>query len=283
MNLCRPCWKDVEMAGINKKIHDPERKNYWNEEYVIYWKKRVDEANDKREGRSAIVKDDVKSSSDSLYANAISLLNIDKNDKVMELGCGFGRSLPLLCELAGKVAAVDISKEMIRYAQEFCRNKNVGFYVSPGEDLPFPDESFDAIVCFASFDAMYQAETLMEINRIGKVGARVLITGKNDNYHRDDNEALVAEKAAREKKHPNYFTNTEKLIGNLDYFGFMLDTQRYFLRRGDFMKGISAGETVKPDRFYEYLFVLKKTKAISGVRNPVSISSSVSRVCAGES
>lgn len=254
-----------------------EREKYWNEDYLRYWKARVDEANESGAGSSRMVKGDTKTSADRLYLDAIGLLKIGAAHKVLELGCGFGRSLPLLCKIALQVNAVDISKEMIKAARESCRENNVRFHVSPSECLPFPEESFDAVVCFAAFDAMYQAEALVEMNRVSKTGARVLITGKNDNYYDDDTVALEAEVGARMKKHPNYFTDVEGLIKNLDKFGFEVETQKYYLRRGDFAKKIAGGE--RPTMFYEYLLVLKKKKA-PGKCQGLVISSKVSKTYA---
>ena len=43
--------------------------------------------------------------------------------------------------------------------------------------------------------------------RVTELGGRILITGKNDKYYADDEQAYIAEEAARKKGHPNYFTD----------------------------------------------------------------------------
>ncbi len=257
-----------------RKLGDAEREKYWNEDYVRYWKARVEEANKSGTDASSMVAGDAKTSTDKLYIDAIGLLQLSKTDRVLELGCGFGRSLPVLCGAALHVTAVDISREMIHAARESCEEKNISFHVSPSEGLPFADDSFDAVVCFAAFDAMYQSEALMEMNRVSRLGARVLITGKNDDYFDDDAAAVAAEIGARAKKHPNYFTDVSRLLGNLDKFGFEVETQKYFLRRGDFAKEIALAE--RPKSFYEYLLVLKKISACS-VRKDFLISDKTSK------
>lgn len=266
------------MSESGKRRHDDaEREKYWNEDYVRYWKARVDEANKSGVDTSSLIAGDSKASTDRLYVDAIGFLQLSKGDEVLELGCGFGRSLPVLCRAARHVTAVDISKEMIRAARESCEEKNASFHVSPSEALPFADDSFDAVVCFAAFDAMYQSEALREMNRVSRLGARVLITGKNDDYFDDDSAALAAEAGARAKKHPNYFTDVNLLARNLDKFGFRIQAQKYFLRRGDFARDIATTE--RPERFYEYLFVLKKTGACSAGDDLV-ISSEISKAYA---
>ncbi len=259
------------------KPGDAEREKYWNEDYVRYWKARVEEANKSGADASSLVVGDAKTSTDDLYIDAIALLRLGKSDRVLELGCGFGRSLPTLCQAALHVTAVDISREMINAAKESCREKNIGFHVSPSEALPFQDDSFDAVVCFAAFDAMYQSEALLEMNRVCRSGARVLLTGKNDDYFDDDAAALAAEKGARAKGHPNYFTDVRMLMENLDKFGLEIETQKYFLRRGDFAK--KTAREARPEKFYEYLLVLKKMHAV-GTHESLTISSDVSKTYA---
>ena len=151
--------------------------------------------------------------------------------------------------------------------------KNINFYVYPSESLPFPDQVYDVVVCFAAFDAMYQAQALIEMNRICKVGARVLITGKNDNYYDDDAAAFNAEIGARRKNHPNYFTDVLKLTQNIKQFGFAIDVQQYYSRRGDF--GSTEYQKKMPDKFYEFLFVLHKiSKTNVSENNKISNASS---------
>jgi ubiquinone/menaquinone biosynthesis C-methylase UbiE len=241
----------------NKNTSDSKREKYWNEDYVRYWMERVGEANNENVSVSKIIKGDSITSTDQSCINAITLLKINKTDQVIEIACGFGRSLPMLCQAAKHVTAIDISNEMIKIAQDCTNDKNICFYVYPSEDLPFPDQVYDVVVCFAAFDAMYQTEALIEMNRICKEGARVLITGKNNNYYDDDDNAFNAEIGARKKNHPNYFTDVLKLTQDIKQFGFAIDVQQYYSRRGDF--GSEIHERKMPDKFYEYLFVLRKT------------------------
>lgn len=260
--------------SIKMKPGNSEREKYWNQDYVAYWKARVEEANNNRTQASAVVAGDAKTSSDGLYSWAIDLLSITNADAVLELGCGFGRSLAKLCQAASHVAAVDISEKMIEVAKGACQEPNISFHVSPSEELPFPSEAFDVVVCFAAFDAMYQTEALIEMNRVCKTGARLLITGKNDNYHDDDVAALEAEIGARAKNHPNYFTDVKKLMRNLTVFGLRLETQKYYLRRGDFSKQVA--HELMPEIFYEYLLILRKVAACDA-SGTLAISSEMSR------
>jgi len=238
------------------KAKDQIRLNYWNENYVQYWKSRVTEANASKSEGSSMVAGDVATAGDVRYKQAIDLLGVNPRHRLLELGCGFGRSLPVLSLLACEVDAVDISKQMIETAEREYSDININFHVSPSEDMPFRDEKFDRIVCFAAFDAMFQKEALIEMHRVTKLGGRILLTGKSDNYYPDDRKAYEAELGARAKGHPNYFTDVPKLLADLGHFGFGKVHAIYYERRGDFADG--HGSTVLPLQFYEYLLVLEK-------------------------
>jgi ubiquinone/menaquinone biosynthesis C-methylase UbiE len=258
----------------NKKYHDLKREKYWNKDYASYWMGRVNEANDSINKSSNVIKGDSLTTSDQTYINAINLLKITKKDILLEIGCGFGRSLSFLSNCAKHVTAVDISKEMINIARESNDEKNISYHVSPSEDLPFKDQVYDIVICFASFDAMYQKEALIEMNRILKLGGKVLITGKNDNYKNDDVEAYNAEVGARKKNHPNYFTDVLKLTKNIKNFGFKINIQKFYQYRGDFSS--NKVKNIIPKFFYEFLLIIQKTSETQ-VRINDEISSAFSR------
>lgn len=262
----------------DKKIndaHDQNRLHYWNENYVQYWKARVAEANTAHSWSSAMVAGDGATTNDARYLQAIELLRINRKHSVLELGCGFGRSLPILSWLANEVAAVDISEQMIDAAKRDFAATNISFHVSPSEDLPFDDDKFDRIVCFAAFDAMFQTEALLEMHRICKMGGRILLTGKNDNYHPDDRKAHEAELGARNKGHPNYFTDVKRLLSDLMHFGLSAVSEQYYERRGDFSDGLERKEM--PTHFYEYLLILEKCSGGVAPAEAVSYYNDVSK------
>ena len=164
---------------------------------------------------------------------------------------------------------------MIEAAKKDCSEyEKVKFAVSEAEKTSYRSNTFDNLICYAVFDALCQKEALLEMNRILKKTGTVLITGKNDNYFVDDREALIAERNARKKRHPNYFTDLKKLFEHLGDFGFSLIDNRFFLRRGDTHKDCFI--TSIPDCFYEYMIVLKKIKHITNDIN-IEISDSFSR------
>jgi len=243
------------------------REDYWNKDYYNYWLKRVEESNQQAKS-SELVKDDTLVSSDTNYFESIRLLEMKKSSTILEIGCGFGRSLELLSNLSKKVVAIDISEAMIKAAKmSNSKVKNIVFIVSEAENTDFRSNYFDYIVCFAVFDALDQLKALNEINRLLKLGGKVILTGKNNNYYKNDKKAITAERNARKKGHPNYFTDYKKLLQNMQNFGFKVIHNHFFVRRGYFIKQKFVKNM--PNKFYEYRLVLQKTGS-SNYNNKIS-------------
>ena len=252
-----------------------DRRSYWNDDYFKYWKARVDEANDHQADSSKLISGDALTTDDEVYFNAIKMLDLVASDHVLELGCGFGRSVPLIATKVSEVVAIDISEAMINEARNRCRNiANVKFLVSEAEKINLPDQIFSKIICFAVFDALSQADALKEINRLLQDGGLLLVTGKNDSYFADDQNAHIAEIRARSKGHPNFFTDVVFLKENLCKFGFAMKKERYFRRRGD--TSLEKFTECLPSMFYEYAFILEKIGPVQADA-PTSISSYYSK------
>ncbi|MCX7796477.1 MAG: methyltransferase domain-containing protein [bacterium] len=72
------------------------------------------------------------------------LTRIDKDQKVLEIGCGTGNYIIALNSLKGCQAwGIDISEEMLSIAQN--RTSNVDFRVQDAINIDFPSEFFDFI------------------------------------------------------------------------------------------------------------------------------------------
>jgi len=232
------------------------RKNYWNKAYVDYWKGKVQQSNESLEITDP-------TSTDKTYLRMIDMLDIKKTDTVLDVGCGYGRSLPYLASSSKKVIGIDISHQMIEEAKKITHShNNIILQVAESESMDLDDNLIDKIICFAAFDAMHQNKALVEFNRVCKIGGKLLVTGKNNYFMRDDKEAKLAELGARQKNHPNFFTDVSLLIESLHLFGFELEFEEYYVRRGDF--STDKIEKNIPEQFYEYMLLLKK------INNPVN-------------
>ena len=229
-------------------------KEFWNN-YVEYWENKVIEANSKSESCD-------KTMSDLLFVNYVELLQIQKGEKLLDFGCGTARLYPYFRKQYENSIYIgaDVSGTTLEHAQRNNEDLQIGrdLYEFDGLNLPFKDGYFDKVVCWGVFDACRQEEILLELFRVIKPNGKILITGKNNTYFEDDEAAYVAEINARKKGHPNYFSDIHNLILQIPKRGAIIEEQRFFFRRCDFAKNIYQSEI--PDRFYEWMFILRKSE-----------------------
>ena len=232
---------------------DP-RKAYWNEKYLEYWRTRVAEAG---EGTSSVVEGDARTEDDEVYERIFSD-NPFHTGSLLDVGCAWGRMFPIYLAQNLRISGVDISQAMIESAEEQWKGHEAVDVLeeSSAEQLPFADGLFDNLVCLATFDATYQHQAMSEFLRVTRPGAHIYVTGKNDRYCADDAAALAAEKGARSKGHPNYFTATKELVEQLEGQGHKLLAAYYFDRRGDF--AAMKYESEMPEYFYEYFLIFER-------------------------
>lgn len=86
------------------------------------------------------------------YPPMLAELEIDPFDNVLDVGCGTGPVIELLAKKYPEkhFVGLDITPAMIEVAQSKGLS-NADFLVGDAENLPFGDESFDAVLCSNSF------------------------------------------------------------------------------------------------------------------------------------
>jgi len=114
---------------------------------------------------------------------ALAMLSIRPGDRVLDVACGPGNFTRDFAEAAseGLVVGLDASASMLRVAVRDTESPNVAYLRGDACALPFRDDSFDAVCCFA---ALYLIEepmrALEEIVRVLAPGGRVaLLTSCN--------------------------------------------------------------------------------------------------------
>ncbi|NLO49319.1 MAG: class I SAM-dependent methyltransferase [Clostridiales bacterium] len=107
---------------------------------------------------------------------AVKLGGFVRGNRILELGCGEGRTIEYLQEKYGLlVTGCDINKDMIKKAKQ--RNPKLQIRLSDGVSLDFPSLYFDGAIMECSFSLMTRHQELLhELYCILKPGAVLTIS-----------------------------------------------------------------------------------------------------------
>ena len=99
-------------------------------------------------------------------------LTLEPTDTLLDVGCGPGYSFEVFdCDVTG----VDSSKELLRRAHEKTVHANA-------EKLPFPDKSFDAVICVTALHNFeHPDKALKEMKRVCKRTGAITVLKKAKN------------------------------------------------------------------------------------------------------
>ena len=81
----------------------------------------------------------------------LKLLCIQKDDAALDVGTGTGVLIPLLTSYTGNITAIDSAEKMIEVARRKFGETGVKFIHGDALEYPFPDDSFDHIICYSVF------------------------------------------------------------------------------------------------------------------------------------
>ena len=102
---------------------------------------------------------------------------LEEGARVLDVGCGTGVAARLAAEQVaptGVVAGVDPNPGMLAVARRTA--PGIAWHIGAAEDLPLPDESFDAALCSLSFQFFAdKVKALQEVRRVLAPGGRVAL------------------------------------------------------------------------------------------------------------
>jgi ubiquinone/menaquinone biosynthesis C-methylase UbiE len=110
----------------------------------------------------------------------VSLFQLQKRAKILDVGAGTGGIVPYLLEAIGpegSIWAIDFAEEMVKIGRKkFQKESRVIFEQASVEDLPYKGRFFDQIVCFGAFPHFeYKGKALEEMNRVLKSQGTLII------------------------------------------------------------------------------------------------------------
>lgn len=131
---------------------------------------------------------DVVSGYEKSYRDeGVKMLDLQKGERVLEIGIGTGQCLVQFAKSVGPlggVYGVDISESMVKQAKKRVErempNSSFRLEVADGMNLPFEKEFFDALfMCFTLelFSASDISLVLQECSRVLKKGGRLCVVG----------------------------------------------------------------------------------------------------------
>lgn len=115
--------------------------------------------------------------SSKMYQGVMDKLRMQPFESLLDVGCGTGTILSMVLReyKSAKISGIDISEEMLKKASA-ALGDSAELINGDSDNLPWKDNSFDVIVCNASFHHYPEPKkVLMEMRRVLKPNGRVII------------------------------------------------------------------------------------------------------------
>jgi len=106
-----------------------------------------------------------------LAERTLAIADVKPAHRVLDVACGTGLVSQVFKGKVAKVVGADITEAMFEQARPFVDE----LVVTPGETLPFPDASFDRVVCRQGIQFMDDQRAVSEMLRVLVPGGRVVL------------------------------------------------------------------------------------------------------------
>jgi len=102
--------------------------------------------------------------------------------EVLDIACGTGYGIGLLCKTAKTVTGVDIDAATAKQAKKEC-GQNGAVLLANGVELPFPDAAFDLVTSFETLEHLHErVKFIAELGRVLRPGGILILSTPNANY-----------------------------------------------------------------------------------------------------
>lgn len=110
---------------------------------------------------------------------ALEKITIKKHCSVLDVGCGTGILFNYVVDKAKSVVGLDISRKTMQEAKKKAKNfENVYLVLADADNMPFRENLFNYVFGVTVLQNMPEpAKTLMEIGRVAKGKAKIIVTG----------------------------------------------------------------------------------------------------------
>jgi len=111
-----------------------------------------------------------------------------KNERVLDLGCGWGTFSFAVAHLCKEVTGIDFSRKSIDICNKLLKKKqyaNIRFVCADAQDTELESESYDVIICADLFEHLYPKtfeKVLDECERLLKKGGKLVIWTPNSDH-----------------------------------------------------------------------------------------------------
>jgi len=127
------------------------------------------------------------------YKASLKSLNITRNSRVLDVGCGTGLLFSQVAAEAQTVVGMDISGKLLLQAKARAREfRNVHLVQADADHIPFKNNHFNIVFAFTVLQNMPKpSETLSEIKRNAQQDASIVVTGLKKAFSLEAFRALL--------------------------------------------------------------------------------------------
>ncbi len=119
------------------------------------------------------------------YRKIFRSLSLNKEDSLLDIGCGIGLYPLSLANRVKSAQGVDLDYDKIKIAKKIAESlkvRNINFKVADINRLPFPDNVFDKVLCSEVIEHIVDdRRAVSELTRVLKKGGNIILTTTSKN------------------------------------------------------------------------------------------------------
>lgn len=199
----------------------------------------------------------------SLKLDSIIFKYLRRDSKILDVGCGFGKTVLELDRLGySNLTGIDINQSGISYAKsESTRlNSNSRFEVGDAKNLNFEDETFDFVIAQAFWTTITKSDDRLkiakEINRVLKPCGKIYIADFGKTWNRSHYRKAY-ENGVRDGLEPGTFKAYNKNTGEFMYLA-------HHHTRHELSELLKESGFCKPETYKTSIFTTQSGNKIKG-------------------